>query len=47
MIVSVIHVSPICKQDHGGVQALVSRGLSVVSSVGSDNLARLLLLMIL
>lgn len=44
---SVIQVLHVRKQDHGGVQALVSRGLSVVSSAGSDNLARLLLLMML
>ena len=44
---SAIHIPPFRKQDHGGVQALVSRGLSVISSVGNDNFARLLPLMML
>jgi hypothetical protein len=35
------------KQNHGGVQALVSRGFSAVSSIGIDSLARLLLLIML
>jgi hypothetical protein len=38
---------PVRTQSHGGVQALVSRGFSAVLSVGIDNLARLLLLMML
>ena len=38
---------PIHKQSDGGVQALVSRGFSAVSSIGIDSLARLLLLIVL